>query len=312
MDEKIFFNKWIQEKRKDIEDSALLCKRSYGLNSDILMKKSDLSHEEWLRARKYGICGTDVSAIVGANKYKSLVEVYLDKQSYLVEKEENEKMYFGKILEEIVAKEFSRRNPRLKVKKVNAILRSRELPFAIGNIDRLITDENGEKGVLEIITASEYKKDSWKEDNIPYEAMLQLQWYLFITGTNYGYFAALIGGNKYVQKYVERDEELINMLMEVTNDFWENNVKLGAIPEVDGSEASTKLLNQTYPLSNGNEILLEENAVEFVEGRERIKVEIKKLEEDVLFFENKLKDMLGENEVGLVGDRRVMWKSYDR
>lgn len=301
---------------KDVETltkkGANFLKKPYGLDCDILIKTNGLSHEKWLKARREGITGTDVGAIAEVNKYKSKMQVYLEKVTEEGYEEENEKMYFGRVLEDVVATEFSKRNSLLKVKRVNAILKSRELPFAIANIDRLVTNEKGEKGVLEINTVSEYMKGNWKDDEVPYHYMVQLQWYMFVTGTSYGYFGALIGGNKYIQKYVKRDDELIDMLKEITVDFWENNIVKGEAPKVDGSLGSSRLLNNLYKESNGNVISLGVEAIHLINSRERLKEKVKDIEIEISECENTLKNLLGENEVGVVEDRRVIWKSYER
>lgn len=49
------------------------------MNANILVETEGLSHEEWLRWRKKGIGGSDVSAILGINKWTSAIELWLDK-----------------------------------------------------------------------------------------------------------------------------------------------------------------------------------------------------------------------------------------
>ncbi|EOR20408.1 hypothetical protein A500_17275 [Clostridium sartagoforme AAU1] len=303
---------WIFEKRRSIKDGIKYCRKFYGLDCDILLKTTDLDHEEWLKARKTGISGTDVGAIAGISKYKSPMGVYLEKTTDEITQVENEKMYFGKVMESVVAKEFALRNPGFKISKVNAVLKHKDYEFAIGNIDRLIRNENGEKGILEVKTVSEYMKGYWSDDEVPFEYMVQLQWYMFISGTNFGYFAALIGGNTFIQKYVERDEELIAMLKDISMDFWENNILKKEAPAVDGSEATTEILKTMYPESNELEIELESDALELINKRGILKDEIKSLEAEVAECENKLKDLLKDNEVGVIEDRKVIWKSYTR
>ncbi len=41
-----------------------------------------------------------------------------------------------------------------------------------------------------------------------------------VTGYQGAYIAVLIGGNTFKWKFVERDEELISMLVELESDFW--------------------------------------------------------------------------------------------
>ena len=39
------------------------------------------SREEWLRERKTYLGGSDLGSIIGANKYKTALDVYLEKTS---------------------------------------------------------------------------------------------------------------------------------------------------------------------------------------------------------------------------------------
>ncbi|QWI49478.1 hypothetical protein EXW56_11330 [Bacillus mycoides] len=75
-----------------------------------------------------------------------------------MEKEDlqSESAYFGNVLEEVVAKEFSKRT-NLKVQRRNAILQHPEYPWMIANVDRLIV---GEKIGLECKSPSEYFEKS--------------------------------------------------------------------------------------------------------------------------------------------------------
>lgn len=304
---------WLKERRKGVSDGKKFVKRYYGLECDLLIKTTDLSHSDWLEARKLGITGTDLGGLTGVSKYSTPMKVYLDKIGELEPIEDNEAMYWGRIMEDVIAKDFQARNETMKVNRVNAILKHPEYEWALGNIDRLITNENGEKGILEIKTVSEYIKNSWEGEEVPPQYMVQLQWYMFVAGVKFGYFAALIGGNKYIQKYVERDEELIEMLKNIAHDFWNNNVLTKTPPLVDGSEASTDLLKSLYPDSKpGTEMVLPEEAAELIEQREELKGQAKELEVQISECENKLKDLLKENEVGICGDRKVTWKTYSR
>ena len=288
-------------------------KRYYGLDCKVLAKTNDMNHLAWLKNRTLGITGTDLGGLTGVSKYSSPIKVYLDKVGELAPVEDNEVMYWGRTMEDVIAKEFAIRNSTYKVQKANAILQHIENEWALGNIDRLITNEKGEKGILEIKTVSEYIGSAWDGDEVPPQYMVQLQWYLYITNAKFGYFAALIGGNKYIQKFVERDDELIEMLENIAKDFWFNHVLKKIPPSVDGSEASTELLKNLYPESKEDSAIeLPEESEELIEKRNRLKDEIKDLEEELKDCENKLKDQLKDNEVGLIGDIKVIWKTQIR
>ncbi|GGE47921.1 hypothetical protein GCM10011391_28380 [Pullulanibacillus camelliae] len=268
---------------------------------------SDLNHQEWLKARKKGIGGSDVGAILGLNKWRSPIQVYMDKIGEAPAVPENEAMYFGNILEEVVAREFSKRTGK-KVRNRNAILQHPDYPWMLANVDRLIV---GEKVGLECKTASEYMKDEWEGDEVPTSYLLQCQHYMAVTGYEAWWIAVLIGGNKFRYKKIERDEEIIQMLIEAEEEFWNAHVVPRIPPEIDGSEASEKLLKSMYPESEpDSETELPDEADKLIEALEQVKTEIDEREALKKEYENKLKQMLGEFETGLASNHVIRWKTY--
>ncbi|WP_186824495.1 YqaJ viral recombinase family protein, partial [Bacillus licheniformis] len=145
----------------------------------ILTSTEGMERQAWLEARRRGIGGSDVSAILGLNKWKSPIQLYMDKigESPL-EDNESEAARLGNLLEDIVAQEFSRRKG-LKVKKRNAILQHEKYPYFLANVDRLIV---GRKEGLECKTATVYKRDEWTADSVPDAYFVQCQWYMSVTG----------------------------------------------------------------------------------------------------------------------------------
>ena len=104
----------------------------------------------------------------------------------------------------------------------------------LANVDRLIV---GERIGLECKSASEYLKKDWEgEEDCAY---FQCQHYMAVTGYEAWWIAVLIGGNKFVYKKIERDEDIIQYLINMERDFWLNHVEKDEPPMFDGSEAST-------------------------------------------------------------------------
>ncbi|NPV52174.1 MAG: hypothetical protein HPY71_01470 [Firmicutes bacterium] len=261
----------------------------------------------WLQERRKGIGGSDVAAIAGLSKWKSPVEVYLEKVGEAPEEEQSEAAYWGTILEDIMAREFQLMTG-LKVQRRNAILQHSEYPWMIANLDRVIVDKERGRGVLECKTASEWLRSEWEGDKVPDAYMIQVQHYLAVTGYQYAYIAALIGGNKFIYKEIKRDEEVINYLIKIERDFWQL-VESRTPPEMDGSEASSKLLDMLYPeAEKGAEIRLPMEAEDLIAEYEQARAEEQAAAERKEAVANKLKALLGTNEIGVVGDRKVTWK----
>ncbi|HDR4898629.1 TPA: YqaJ viral recombinase family protein [Bacillus cereus] len=278
------------------------------MQAKVLVNTLNMDHTQWLQARTQGIGGSDVSAIAGLNKWKSAVQVFLEK-TQAIEKEDiqSEAAYFGNVLEEVVAKEFAKRTD-LKVQRRNAILQHPEYPWMLANVDRLVV---GEKVGLECKTASEYLKKDWEDEEVPAAYLLQCQHYMAVTGYEAWWIAVLIGGNKFVHKKIERDEELVQYLIDIEKDFWLNNVEKNEPPMFDGSDASTELLKHLYPESIVDSFVsLGKQEELLIEARDQVDREIKVLQEQKAEYENKIKAKLGTNEVGGTENYKVYWKSY--
>ena len=277
-----------------------------------LIQTENMDKEEWLQNRRRGIGGSDIGAICGMNKYRTTLDVYLYKIGKGKEYEESEAAYFGTIFEDMVAKEFSHRTG-YKVKKKNAILVHKDYPYMLANVDRLIVGKvNGEKCGLECKTASEYTKKYWEGEEVPLSYMLQCQWYMLITGYKKWFIAVLIGGNKFLYKEIDRDEELIQNIKDIAIDFWENNVLKLNPPVLDGSNSANDLLKEQYPEATKTTIKLDNSVLDKIERIEQLSEQIKELEEEKKTHENQIKDMLKDNETGIVGDRKVVWKNSSR
>lgn len=263
-----------------------------------------LSRAEWLEWRRKGIGGSDAAAVAGVSRWKSPVAVWMDKTGQIEHEEAGEAAYWGNTLEEVVAKEFTIRTG-LKVRKNNNMLQHPEYPFMLANVDREIV---GQKVGLECKTTSIFNKDEWADDKVPDAYYIQCQHYMAVTGYTGWWIACLIGGNQFVHKLVERDQELIDQLIQIETEFWQHVVD-GVMPAVDGSDASVAALKKLYPDSNGQEITLPDTAEIWIKQYESAGEEEKAAKERKQEAQNTLQNMLGQNECGKVGGRIVSWKS---
>lgn len=279
--------------------------------TEVLTQKTDdistlnMSRQEWLKLRQTGIGGSDAGIILGINKWKSLIQLYFEKtQPELKQEIDNEAIYWGNVLEDTVAKEFTKRTGK-KVRRVNKMFRHPEHKFMIGNIDRAVV---GERAVLECKTTSAYNKDAWNDDEIPETYIVQVQHYLAVTGYEKGYIAVLIGGNNFVWKEIERDEELINIIIQEEKNFWENYILGDEIPPVDGSASTTEFIKYKYKDSVDAQIVLDKEDESLIEAINKYKEEEKNIKQQIREYENRIKHKLGENQYGMSQKYQVSWK----
>ena len=222
------------------------------MSAKVLISIENMSYTDWLEHRKTGIGGSDASVVCGINRYKSPVELWLDKTGQLPPQEAGEAAYWGTQLESIVRAEFTKRTG-IEVSQVKQLLQSEEYPFMLANLDGICEVPDVGSCIFEAKTASAYKVGEW-EDTIPDEYMCQVQHYMAVTRYAGAYIAVLIGGNTFKWRFVERDEELISMLIELESAFG-SHVQNGTPPpmrrpnfSLRGSPAVRQSLKSPCPI----------------------------------------------------------------
>ena len=274
-------------------------------NCDLILSvKEAEDHEKWLAVRNQGIGGSDASVIMGLNPYKSAYQLWLEKRG-VVDPEDltgNPYIYWGRKNEANIADWFQEETGK-KIRRLGT-LQNREKPFLLANVDRMVT---GEDAGLEIKTAgvSQYKK--WKDDEIPDSYYCQCLHYMAVTGADYWYIAVLLGGNDAKWKRIERNEEDIRVLIEEETKFWEM-VKTNTPPPIDGTMSCSNALKLKYKGDPGSETMLPAEAADIINELDKDAEVEKALKKSIQLKKNKLMDMMGDFEVGRIGDRKVTWK----
>ena len=280
----------------------------------ILVSTKNLSREEWLKKRNDGIGGSEAPAVAGVSRWKTPLQVWLEKTGVVPPASaQSEAAYWGTRLEDIIAEEFARRTG-MRVERLEEMLQHPEYPFMIANIDRIILDEAGRAtAILECKTAGEFRRHEWEDGRVPDEYIVQVQHYLAVTGLKKAYVAALIGGQHFVIREIERDDELIDYLIRIEADFW-RLVESRTPPPIDGSDAAAELLKKLYPEAKaGSAIDLPTEAEALIRQWREAKAEEEAAAARRQEAENKLKALLEDKEVGLLGGKPVVtWKNFTR
>lgn len=280
------------------------------MTAKIITSTKNLSYEDWLEFRKNGIGGSDASVVCGINRYKTPIELWMEKTNQAPMQDVGESAYWGTQLEPLVRAEFSKRTG-IEVTAAKQLLQSAEYPFMLANLDGICCDPNSGECIFEAKTASAFKAGEW-DNSIPDEYMLQIQHYMAVTGFKAAYIAVLIGGNTFRWRLVERDDELISMMIELEDSFWKC-VENGTPPPIDGSDACAKFLAEKYSDSTANPTFeLPSEAEKIIENYNSACEKLSAITEEKQLSENLLKDLLGKNEVGIIGNKIVTWKSVSQ
>lgn len=269
--------------------------------------------EAWLRARTAGIGGSDVGPICGVSPFTSARQIYLSKTGQYEDalnpnEAAKERMYFGTLLEPVVAAEFAKRTG-LRIVDIKASLINKEMPWAIANIDRLVVDETGKPlGILECKTTSEYMNDEWESGDILMSYIYQLNWYFWVMGLDTGWFACLVGGNKFYHYQVFRNDDLLNqIIIPAAYKFWHENVL--ALKEPEMQSVDTEFANSFYAdVDKNSELVMDDDITNDLANTVfECKAKIKEITAIMEEAQNRIKDRLGRHEIGYTKDFTVKW-----
>lgn len=191
-------------------------------------------HDDWLRMRTYGIGGSDASAIVGLNPYKSNTELFEEKTGRIMPEDISDKPYviYGTKAEPFIRELFALDYPQYEVShNENRILRSKKYPFMQASLDGELVDENGRNGVLEIKTSNilqSMQREKWN-NRIPDNYYIQVLHYLLVTGYDFAVLCAHLRSNYGADRrttvkhyFIERSEvqDDLNYLLGEEYKFW--------------------------------------------------------------------------------------------
>lgn len=230
------------------------------------------------------IGGSDAAACMNMSRWRSKLDVYVEKTGMLPPEDISEKLavWLGNELEEVVAKRFEKETGK-KVRRVNRASTNKKLPeYILCHIDR---DVVGEDAILECKTADSSKVKEWQADEVPTEYVIQCLHNLMVTGAAYCYIACLLGNRKFVWKRIDRDDELIAQIKKAEIDLWENHILPKVMP-MEFCEFDDETLKKLFPHAvKDKTVFVDDEAVEIkIESIKDMDAKIKELEkkQDIL------------------------------
>lgn len=207
---------------------------------------SKMTKAEWesFRSSLGTIGGSDIGTICGVNKWKDPIMLWYEKIGLKENSfEGNDYTTIGDALEEAILKNMFCRGSSLEEIRLNkrkgynkreahdplCTYFPRDMPWAHLNIDGLITyDDELEDfgtGVGEMKKISGRASDSYI-GGIPPSYLFQTQFYMWGLRAKFGYVAAFVGENGYLERQMFIDEEIIGIILDKVPRFVEA-VKVG-------------------------------------------------------------------------------------
>lgn len=184
------------------------------------------SKEHWLEMRKQDVTSTEASALFGLSPYLTEFELWHNKRYSLDSAfEETERMRWGSRLEPVIAEGIAE-DQGWKVEPFKDYMRDDELKMG-SSFDYRIIKEDGKKGILEIknVDARVFSQ-GWIVDDIESEAPphieIQVQHQLGLTGFDFAYIGALVGGNEVILIRRTPDQKIIEKIKKKVHKFWQS------------------------------------------------------------------------------------------
>lgn len=212
---------------------------------------------EQLAARRMGIGGSEIAAVLGESRFASPFDVWLSKTQGW-RQEENEDMRRGTFLEAGIADWYAQRLGVVgRLKECSTVIHASQ-SLAMCTPDRLVLfDIVPERRILSI-KSPRRKSEAWGEefsDRIPQEYALQLQWEFLVLSSHMKidaemHLAALLDGELVVYS-VEPDKELQQWMLEYATSWWKRHVVANVAPPLDGSSQAAAWLKSKYPQDVG-------------------------------------------------------------
>lgn len=202
----------------------------------VLIGDFENQSSEWHELRSKGIGGSQVGTILGLNQWESAYTLWAKLSGKIPESfEQNEKMYWGTVLEPVIRDEWAKQNPEFEIFETGTWADD----YRHANPDGILK-LGDDYGLLEIKTAG------YKWDVVPPQYVAQCQWYMHLLGLKWCKLVVLFQGNALETYDLDYDEEFSKTMVARVQDFWDG-VKSDFAPNWDGSESTYQTVRVMHP-----------------------------------------------------------------
>ncbi|BEI40390.1 YqaJ viral recombinase family protein [Polynucleobacter sp. HIN9] len=279
-----------------------------------------LNNQDFTHNRAGFLGGSDIGAILGVSKYRSAMDVWLEKTGKKVDTKDSFALRFGSFAESFIADEYALLNGEHVVEYPGGLAHPGH-SFCIGHIDRFVLNQKDQplfnnygtlnaKKLLECKTANHYSQSEWGEpgtDAIPLPYLCQCLWYLGITNLPEIDVAVLLGGSDLRVYTITRDIELEKLLFEKAVFFWTEHVKKDIPPKPESINDCQALFRQA---SIGKSIEANRETIALIKQLKSIELQVQADEEQMEAIKQTLMETMADAEVlTYLGRPVITWKA---
>lgn len=197
-----------------------------------------------LDLRRSGLGGTDASAVLGLNPWRTPLQVWSEKRGEAPPVEQTPAMRWGLVLEPVIAEEYSLQTGR-KLWTPEQVYHHPLHDFLVGSPDRLVI---GEPRGVEVKTANGFMASEWGPagtDQVPQHYLIQCLHYMAVTGLRVWDLAVLIGGSDFRIYTIRWDDEAGSQLVAALCAWWDRHMVQGIEPPA--MRGDVEWLNRRFP-----------------------------------------------------------------
>jgi putative phage-type endonuclease len=273
----------------------------------------------WLAARKEGIGGSEVGALIGVNEHETAMSIWSKKKRTEPDVElTGAPIEWGHRLEDVVAQKTA--------EEIGLVSRFGGGLWAMNGKEhiRVTPDRFGCKprswkaeAVIECKTAGD--DEHWESGTIrpggkgtgsaPLGYQAQIQWQMGILGLPVGYLGCfhIDRSRQFFTVEVHFDADWFGEMMETADDFWEDNILGDEIPLHDFRHPITEgLLKEQHPTVLSPSTDLPDLAEEWIKDYQRAKKRHEEAEAEFTAIKNEFRSWTGDAGAAYLGDEKIV------
>lgn len=236
--------------------------------SAVLIGDFENQSPEWHELRSNGIGGSQVGTILGLNPWESAYTLWAKLSGKIPESfEQNEKMFWGTVLEPVIRDEWGKQNPEFEIFDTGTWADG----WKHANPDGILK-RGDDYGLLEIKTAG------YRWDEVPPQYYAQVQWYMHLLGLKWCKIVVLFQGNQLQTYTINYDQEFVHGALLRVTEFWDGVAK-DVAPSWDGSESTYQTVRIMHPDIVDSEIELGKLGSELLSAQGQLDSATEKLNE---------------------------------
>jgi putative phage-type endonuclease len=270
-----------------------------------------LINQDFSVDRSKYIGGSDIGAILGLSRFKTPLEVWMEKTGKETKKVDSLPLRFGSFAEDFVAREYSRATGFELIHDESVYIHP-EHSYMSAHIDRFILEvgSSSPTRILECKTANPFSSGDWGEigsDEVPMSYLCQCIWYMAITAIDKTDLAVLFGNSDFRIYEIARDQGLEELVIAKASTFWNEHVLKDMPPPVSNEQDCQTLFSKGDPAKS---IEAGQETLELTKRLHALNGEIQTREEELSTIKQTIMSQMGKAELLTYQGRTLAtWKA---